>query len=96
MVFFKAMQWAFSLLGWENTSKPSGCFFVPRPLSHLFERPGSFFSTSFHDLNTYLIHRMQHSFHFLWKTHEAHHSTPEVDWLSGIRSSAVEILIYES
>ncbi len=49
-----------------------------------------------HDLNTYLIHRMQHSFHFLWKTHEAHHSTPEVDWLSGIRSSAVEILIYES
>lgn len=49
-----------------------------------------------HDLNTYLIHRLQHSIPFLWRTHEAHHSTREVDWLSGIRSSAPEILIYET
>lgn len=49
-----------------------------------------------HDLNTYLIHRLQHAVPFLWRTHEAHHSTQDVDWLSGIRSSAPEIMIYET
>lgn len=49
-----------------------------------------------HDLNTYLIHRSQHRNKFLWRTHEAHHATEQVDWLSGIRSHSLEILLYET
>ncbi len=40
-----------------------------------------------HDLNTYLIHRMPTCNKFLWRTHEAHHATEQVDWLSGIQVS---------
>ena len=49
-----------------------------------------------HDLNTYAIHFCQHRSRFLWRTHEAHHSTSDVDWLSGIRSHSLEILLYET
>jgi sterol desaturase/sphingolipid hydroxylase (fatty acid hydroxylase superfamily) len=49
-----------------------------------------------HDLNTYLIHRCQHRSKYLWRTHEAHHATEQVDWLSGIRSHSLEILLYET
>jgi len=49
-----------------------------------------------HDFNTYWMHRAQHNSDLLWRTHEAHHSAPAVDWLSGIRSHSVEILIYET
>jgi len=48
-----------------------------------------------HDLNTYLIHFAQHRSKVLWRTHEAHHSTHHVDWLSGIRSHSAEILMYQ-
>lgn len=49
-----------------------------------------------HDFNTYLIHRLQHRSKYLWRTHEAHHSCRQVDWLSGIRSHSGEILIYQT
>jgi len=49
-----------------------------------------------HDLNTYLIHRAQHRSKVLWRTHEAHHSCTNVDWLSGIRSHSLEILMYQT
>lgn len=49
-----------------------------------------------HDLVTYLIHRMQHNSKWLWRTHEAHHAAPHVDWLSGIRSHSLEILMYQT
>lgn len=49
-----------------------------------------------HDLNTYLIHRAQHSFPLLWRTHEAHHACRSVDFLSGIRSHSLEILMYQT
>jgi sterol desaturase/sphingolipid hydroxylase (fatty acid hydroxylase superfamily) len=49
-----------------------------------------------HDLNTYLIHRYQHNQKFLWRTHEAHHACTNVDWLSGIRSHSLEILLYQT
>lgn len=54
------------------------------------------FFVIWHDLNTYIIHRTQHRFPFLWRTHEAHHSGTSVDWLSGIRSHSLEILLYET
>lgn len=53
------------------------------------------FFVVWHDFNTYWIHRMQHRSPVLWRTHEAHHSTADVDWLSGIRSHSLEILLYE-
>jgi len=49
-----------------------------------------------HDLYIYLFHRWQHNNPLLWRLHEAHHSVPEVDWLSGIRSHPLEILINQT
>jgi len=49
-----------------------------------------------HDLYIYLFHRLQHRFPLLWRIHEAHHATAEVDWLSGARSHALEILINQT
>jgi len=46
-----------------------------------------------HDLFNYGFHRLQHHAPLLWRVHEAHHSVPQVDWLSGVRSHALEILI---
>ncbi len=49
-----------------------------------------------HDLYIYWFHRWQHKSPMLWRIHEAHHSPTEVDWLSGSRSHAFEILINQT
>jgi len=49
-----------------------------------------------HDFYIYWFHRLQHRSHLLWRTHEAHHSTLDVDWLSGSRSHSLEILINQT
>jgi len=49
-----------------------------------------------HDLNTYLIHRLQHKVPSLWRIHEAHHACKQVDWLAGIRSHSLEILLNQT
>jgi sterol desaturase/sphingolipid hydroxylase (fatty acid hydroxylase superfamily) len=49
-----------------------------------------------HDLYIYLFHRFQHSNKFFWRTHEAHHSGKEVDFLAGSRSHVVEIIINQT
>ena len=49
-----------------------------------------------HDLYIYWFHRWQHRNRWLWRIHEAHHSTREVDWLSGSRSHSLEILINQT
>lgn len=49
-----------------------------------------------HDLYIYLFHRWQHRSPLLWRLHEAHHATTDVDWLSGSRSHALEILINQT
>lgn len=49
-----------------------------------------------HDLYIYLFHRLQHRNPWLWRLHEAHHATADVDWLSGARSHALEILINQT
>lgn len=54
------------------------------------------FFTITHDIYIYFMHRWQHSNKWLWRIHEAHHSTKKVDWLSGSRSHAVEILINQT
>ena len=42
------------------------------------------------------FHRLQHRSSLLWRLHEAHHSTEDVDWLSGSRSHVLEILINQT
>ena len=54
------------------------------------------FFTVTHDFYIYWMHRWQHKNKFLWRIHEAHHSPKEVDWLSGSRSHAFEILINQT
>jgi sterol desaturase/sphingolipid hydroxylase (fatty acid hydroxylase superfamily) len=49
-----------------------------------------------HDLYIYVFHRWQHRNRYLWRIHEAHHSGRAVDWLSGTRSHALEILINQT
>jgi sterol desaturase/sphingolipid hydroxylase (fatty acid hydroxylase superfamily) len=49
-----------------------------------------------HDLYIYSFHRWQHRSPLLWRIHEAHHATTDVDWLSGARSHALEILINQT
>ncbi len=49
-----------------------------------------------HDFYIYWFHRWQHHSRVLWRIHEAHHSTTEVDWLSGARSHSIEILINQT
>ncbi len=49
-----------------------------------------------HDLYIYLFHRLQHASKILWRTHEAHHSGKEVDFLAGSRSHALEIVINQT
>jgi sterol desaturase/sphingolipid hydroxylase (fatty acid hydroxylase superfamily) len=49
-----------------------------------------------HDFYIYWFHRAQHDNKYLWRVHEAHHATEDVDWLSGSRSHALEILINQS
>ncbi len=54
------------------------------------------FFLGLHDLYIYSFHRTQHKFPFLWRTHEAHHGTDDVDWLSGARSHPLEIMINQT
>jgi sterol desaturase/sphingolipid hydroxylase (fatty acid hydroxylase superfamily) len=49
-----------------------------------------------HDLYIYWFHRWQHSSPLLWRLHEAHHSSQQVDWLAATRSHALEILINQT
>jgi sterol desaturase/sphingolipid hydroxylase (fatty acid hydroxylase superfamily) len=49
-----------------------------------------------HDFYIYWFHRFQHANKILWRTHEAHHSGKEVDFLQGSRSHAVEIIINQT
>lgn len=49
-----------------------------------------------HDFYIYWFHRLQHANKFFWRTHEAHHSGKEVDFLEGSRSHVVEIIINQT
>jgi sterol desaturase/sphingolipid hydroxylase (fatty acid hydroxylase superfamily) len=55
-----------------------------------------FFFFVTHDFYIYWFHRLQHRSDTLWRIHEAHHSVDDVDWLSGTRSHAFEILINQT
>ena len=82
--------------------------YIITPVQHHFDWSGIQFVKSWsiteqvlffvvtHDLYIYLFHRLQHSSKILWRTHEAHHSGKEVDFMAGSRSHALEILINQT
>jgi sterol desaturase/sphingolipid hydroxylase (fatty acid hydroxylase superfamily) len=49
-----------------------------------------------HDFYIYSFHRFQHHNKYFWRTHEAHHSDKEVDFLAGSRSHVLEIIINQT
>lgn len=49
-----------------------------------------------HDFYIYWFHRWQHYNKLLWRTHEAHHSVEQVDFVAGSRSHVIEILINQT
>ncbi len=49
-----------------------------------------------HDFYIYLFHRFQHANKYFWRSHEAHHSGKDCDWLTGSRSHFIEILINQT
>lgn len=46
------------------------------------------------DFIIYWIHRAQHRFDLLWRTHAWHHSVEQLYWFSGFRTSFLHSLIY--
>ncbi len=72
--------------GWSRLSLVSGW--------PIWVQLGFFLIT--HDLYIYVFHRLQHRVPALWRVHEAHHATEDVDWISGARSHPFEILINQT
>jgi sterol desaturase/sphingolipid hydroxylase (fatty acid hydroxylase superfamily) len=82
--------------------------FIIQPIDHRFELSSLqlvshwpiwvqvLFFLITHDLYIYWFHRWQHNSKILWRTHEAHHSVREVDWIAGSRSHVVEIIINQT
>ena len=83
----------YGVTGWIDASTHLERIHVIRALP-LWLQVAIFFVV--HDLYIYWFHRWQHNNAFLWRLHEAHHSTKHVDWLSGSRSHSLEILINQS
>jgi len=46
------------------------------------------------DFIIYWIHRAQHHYDFLWRTHAWHHSIEQMYWFAGFRTSFLHSLIY--
>ncbi len=66
------------------------------PLSHLNFWLVLFIFFITHDFYIYWFHRLQHNNRWLWRTHEAHHSNRQIDYLAGSRSHPLEILINQT
>src|SRR5262249_17185411 len=46
------------------------------------------------DLGIYFVHRMFHSIPLLWRFHQIHHSSEELDWLAAYRVHPVEQIAF--
>ncbi|MBK7875111.1 MAG: sterol desaturase family protein [Planctomycetes bacterium] len=46
------------------------------------------------DFLLYWLHRAQHRFELLWRTHSFHHSVDQLWWFSGFRTSFLHSLLY--
>jgi len=79
-------EWVDTQTGWSRFT------FIRE--QHLMTQLAFFLIT--HDFYIYWFHRLQHHSKTLWRIHEAHHSVRDVDWLAGMRSHSLEILINQS
>ena len=48
------------------------------------------------DLSRYLVHRAFHSFDWLWRVHEVHHSDPDYDVSTGGRFHPIEVIAVQA
>lgn len=85
-IIFGLIHWIDSVSGWSQTGLISDW---PVWVQVVF-----FLIT--HDLYIYWFHRWQHRSVLLWRVHEAHHSTRQVDWIAGMRSHSLEIFINQT
>jgi sterol desaturase/sphingolipid hydroxylase (fatty acid hydroxylase superfamily) len=94
--FFQSWVLSFVIFGFINWLDSSSGLSRLQLISGLPVWAQLVFFVITHDLYIYAFHRWQHRNKFLYRIHEAHHSTQEVDWISGSRSHAVEILINQT
>ena len=45
------------------------------------------------ELVYYIIHRFMHNIGLLWRFHEVHHSSTEINWLSVARNHAIDVIL---
>jgi len=46
------------------------------------------------DFSLYWVHRWMHGPAWLWRAHQFHHSTEQLNWFSGARTSVVHLLLF--
>ena len=46
------------------------------------------------DFYYYWIHRLAHTYNWLWFTHSVHHSIKKVDWLGGLRIHVIDHAVF--
>jgi len=46
------------------------------------------------DLAKYTAHRALHSFHFLWRVHQVHHSDRDFDVSTSVRAHPIEVILF--
>jgi sterol desaturase/sphingolipid hydroxylase (fatty acid hydroxylase superfamily) len=76
---------------------PTGPYALTWTFETLQHLPGAvriFLAIVVADFILYWIHRAQHGFTPLWRTHAWHHSVQELYWFSGFRTSFLHSLIY--
>lgn len=86
IVIGRVLQWVDAHTGWSQFRLVSGW-----PVAAQVA-----FFIVLHDFYIYWMHRWQHGNKWGWRLHEAHHSVPQVDWLSGVRSHSLEILVNQT
>jgi sterol desaturase/sphingolipid hydroxylase (fatty acid hydroxylase superfamily) len=47
------------------------------------------------DLTRYAAHRALHSFHFLWRVHQVHHSDRDFDVSTSVRAHPIELILFQ-
>ena len=76
---------------------PAGARVPVGPISALQQLPGAvriLLALVVVDFILYWIHRAQHRFEWMWRTHAWHHTIENLYWFSGFRTSFLHSLLY--
>jgi len=80
-----------------GTLGPADARLASGPLAAMQKLPGSIriaFALVVVDFILYWIHRAQHRFETMWRTHAWHHTVEQLYWFSGFRTSFLHSLLY--